>query len=146
MPTLNWEYRDKKGNAAPDALQATGLLIEVELSPLHKSGQSAPIRGFALIDTGATQTCVDIGKARQAKMSVTGTGTLTSASGNTKVPLFGAMIDMKGIGKMTMSRCLGVNLSSFGNLKLIALVGRDVLQSGVLVYNGTNGTASFSCG
>ena len=147
MPTVNWEYRDDKGNAAPDALLSAGLLIGVEISPLHQSKQATSIQGFALIDTGATQTCVDIHKARQAKMNVTGSGTLTSASATkTKVPLFGAMIDLKGIGQRVMPRCLGVNLRGFNSLNLIALVGRDVLRHGVLVYNGTNGTASFSFG
>ena len=99
MPTVNWEYRDDKREAAPDALLAAGLLIEVEISPLHQGKQATSIRGLALIDTGATQTCVDIRKAQQAKMTVTGAGTLTSASAvKTKVPLFGAMIDLKGIG------------------------------------------------
>ena len=42
---------------------------------------------------------------------------------------------------INLEYALGANL---GGQNLIALIGRDLLQSAVLVYNGTDGTVSLS--
>lgn len=139
MPTLNLRYRDEDERAAPDALRHHGPLVGVTLSPIHDP--EVTVTGLVLIDTGAAQTCVDAAKAREARMSLVGSGRIGSAAGEAEVPLFAAVVDIEGLGRMTRPRCLGVDLEGQG---IVALIGRDLLRMGVLVYNGQEGTVSLS--
>ena len=140
MPTLNIEYRTSDGKqAAPDGLMMKGPLLLVTLSSVHEDGKK--VEGLALIDTGATRTCVDIAKAEEAGMNVVGAGQINSAAGPRKVPLFAAKVEIKRVGVLTSPRCLGVDLQG---QDIIALIGRDLLRRAVFVYNGTNGTVSLS--
>ena len=139
MPTLNLQFRNEDAQAAPDALWHHGPLVEVSLAPIHQP--EAAISGWALIDTGATQTCVDITKASEVGMSIVGSGRINSAAGETEVPLFAAVVHINELGRVTRPRCLGVNLAGQG---IVALIGRDLLRSGVMVYNGQTGAVSLS--
>ena len=52
-------------------------------------------------------------------------------------------------GKLVIPQFIDINLeyalgANLGGESLIALIGRDLLQSAVLVYNGTDGTVSLS--
>ena len=60
---------------------------------------------------------------------------------NETVPIYAGHIDISGTFGVNVLRAYGGNLASQG---LIALIGRDVLQQGVLVFNGADGTYSFS--
>lgn len=60
---------------------------------------------------------------------------------NETVPIYAGHIDVSGVFGVNVMRAYGGNLAS---QDLIALIGRDVLARGVLVYNGSDATYSFS--
>ena len=100
-----------------------------------------PIHGLALIDTGASNTCFDQQAALKAGLPVIDMAMMASASHPQQdVPVFAGKIVIPRFDIDT-EYALGANLDG---QNLIALIGRDLLQSAVLVYNGTDGTVSLS--
>ncbi len=99
------------------------------------------IHGLALIDTGASNTCFDQQAALNAGLPVIDMGMMASAShAEQDVPVFAGKLVIPEFNIDT-EYALGANLDG---QHLIALIGRDLLQSAVLVYNGTDGTVSLS--
>ena len=111
---------------------------------LTTQGKAVPdaIHGLALIDTGANNTCFDQQAALKAGLPVIDMGMMTSAShAEQDVPVFAGRLVIPEFTNIDTDYALGVNLAG---QNLIALIGRDLLQSTVLVYNGTHGTVSLS--
>lgn len=157
MPILNCSVRKQvKGRnpePSPELLAHQGPIVPVTLS-LSDAMQGAfqelgrqvpgPAQGYALIDTGATATCMDESAARRAGLPITGTGTIASASHAAHaVPLFSGKLTLDGLNVAAhIRRGMGVILSGFPDV--IALIGRDLLQTAVLVYNGPGGHVSLA--
>ena len=155
MPTLNFraEITDHDGKRvpAPAGLVQSGPLLPVTLmvSDSHRQilaqrGEPAPaaINGFALIDTGAGATCVDRATADGAGLPVIGKAMMHTAShAQHEVPVYSGKLSIPSFGDVELEYAMGANLDG---QNLIALIGRDVLQAAVLVYNGTDGTVSLS--
>ncbi len=155
MPTLNLraETTDQDGKRvpAPAGLAQSGPLLPVTLmaSDSHRQilaqrGESAPAatNGFALIDTGAGATCVDQATADGAGLPVIGKAIMHTAShANHEVPVYSGKLSIPGFGDLELEYAMGANLDG---QNLIALIGRDVLQDAVFVYNGTDGAVSLS--
>lgn len=68
---------------------------------------------------------------------------MTSATDHAvEVPVFAGQIIVAGSININVEQGMGANLTGFPGL--LALLGRDVLSVGVLVYNGTDGSVSLS--
>ncbi len=118
--------------------------VDTRMQALTELGEQPPdiVSGMALIDTGASITCVNESSARQAGFIVIDQGIMSSTShSNHKVPIFAGEIVVTNIGKLPVSRVMGANLDDQG---IIALIGRDVLQHAILVYTGLDGAFSLS--
>ena len=153
MATLNFraEITDQDGKRvpAPAGLARSSPLLPVTLmvSDSHRQilaqrGEPAPAasNGFALIDTGAT--CVDRATADGAGLPVIGKAMMHTAShANHEVPVYSGKLSIPSFGDVELEYAMGANLDG---QNLIALIGHDVLQAAVLVYNGTDGTVSLS--
>ncbi|MYD99825.1 MAG: hypothetical protein F4Y03_00915 [Alphaproteobacteria bacterium] len=156
MPILNSRIEGKNRNGdvipAPDTLLSLGPVIPVTLTLSDEAqkayverGESPPagVSGFAMIDTGATATCIDIDAANQAGLPTVGAARMTSAShANQNVPTFAGKIVGPPIN-IDVEAGMGANLSAFGS-NLIVLLGRDLLQSAVFIYNGPDGHFSIA--
>ena len=106
MPILNSRVESKNQNGdaipAPDALVSMGSVLPVTLTlsdeaqkAYIESGERPPagVGGLAMIDTGATATCIDIEAAKRAGLPTAGTARMTSAShANQNVPAFAGKI------------------------------------------------------
>ena len=134
------------------ALHQLGPRLQVTLSPLEAQTKAIadrgeplpnPISGVALIDIGALCTCIDQKAAEAAGLAVVDSGFMTSATHeNELVPVYAARLDIAGIPEnVEAKRAYGAMLEPQG---LIALVGRDLLASCILVYNGPDGSFSLS--
>ena len=160
MPILNTridgEAEDSDGNkiSLPKSagLQHAGPRVAITLFPLEEHVKelaakgltpSAPVTGFALIDTGASSTCFDRGAAERAGLAVVDSGPMTSATHeNEIVPIYAGRLTIQGISQnVNAFRAFGANLRPQG---LVALIGRDLLASCVLIYNGPDGSFSLS--
>ena len=136
----------------PAALQMRGPIVQVSVSveqniaqQLLQSGTTLPppISGFALIDTGASMTCIDNEAAKQLQLPVIDVTKMASAShDSTDCNIHPIQIDVPGINlKIGVPRAMGASLKA---QDLLLLIGRDVLQHGTLFYNGISGQITFS--
>lgn len=159
MPILNTrieaEAEDPQGNpvSLPGGfvLQQTGPRVQITLSPLDEQIKSltgkgedipAPVAGHALIDTGASSTCIDQTAATKAGLAVVGSGPMHSAThADEIVPIYAGLMNIHGLSNVETRSAYGVNLAPQG---LIALIGRDVLSKCILVYNGIDDSFSLS--
>ena len=126
-------------------------MLTVALRPLEEQnramierGETVPtaVEGLALVDTGASRTCVDQDAASRAGLNVIDRGSISSASHSAhSVPVFACEIEVASLGKIRLPKAMGVTLANQG---LIALIGRDALGSTVFVYNGLTGHFSIS--
>ncbi len=136
---------------AAEILHQMGPLVQVVLMPLDTGNQAfvgrskkiAPVNGYALIDTGAQSTCIDQNAAERAGLAIVDTGKIASATHSEhEVPIFAGKLDFVAFsGGVSAHRAYGANLSS---QNLVALIGRDVLQKCVLIYNGLDGSFSLA--
>ena len=157
MPTSVTRFsgfsRDNQGNEQeippPQALQQRGPVLTATLtlsdrqqeSEVASGARSRSVSGDALIDTGASHTCLDQRVANDLGLAMFGTGRMTSAShADIEVPLFVGKIVLPNI-TVNVEGAVGARLEEQG---LIALIGRDVLQNAVLVYNGVDGSVTLS--
>ena len=148
--------RDADGSrvkAPPDmALIRFGPRVQIALSLLKEQidaiggkGEevSAPVVGYALVDTGASSTCFDKNAADQAGLPIVDSGPMHSAThANETVPIYAGSLTIQGVNiNLLAHRAYGVNLSEQG---LIGLIGRDVLSKCILIYNGPDSSFSIS--
>lgn len=102
----------------------------------------APISGEALIDTGASTTCIDDAKAQELHLPVVDVVNMTSAShASTQQNVYPVLIEVPGGIRINVPRAIAANLAPQG---LVALIGRDFLQRCTLFYNGPNGVITLS--
>ncbi len=102
-----------------------------------------PVAGVALIDTGATSTCIDVGIAEKLNLPVVDVVSVVSAShADTKQNVYPALIEVVGIAiKFNAFRAIGVPLAAQG---IDVLIGRDLLQHCTIFYNGIVGSFTLS--
>ena len=102
-----------------------------------------PVPGVALIDTGATSTCIDEAIAQQLNLPVIDVVSIASAShAASKQNVYPALIEVVGIPiKFNALRAIGVPLAS---QEIQVLIGRDLLQFCTLFYNGLIGSFTLS--
>ena len=156
MPILNsrMEAINAAGDivAAPEKLIGVGPSIPVVITVTEEVQQAysdggktppEPVNGFALIDTGASVTCFDVDAAQKAGLPQISVAKMTSAThSNQTVPTFAGTVVCPAFN-INVEEGMGANLSAQGN-NLVALIGRDLLQSAVLIYNGPDGHFSLS--
>lgn len=159
MPILNiriqGEAVDQDGNTVElqpfQPLEAIGPRLEVLISPIEEhvkvlmqSGGPvpAPIPGMALVDTGASITCIDQDAATQAGLAIVDSGPMHSAThANEIVPIFAGRLMINGFIAVEAKRAYGATLAAQG---LVALIGRDLLARCQFTYNGTDGSFSLA--
>lgn len=159
MPTHNRFVRDNDGNLSPKGLIQLGAFfpIEIQVPPaiadvLTKQGHPlpSPATGMALIDTGATMTCVDESLLQGLGLkpiSVINSGTASGPvqqsvyPGRLYFPSQGWTVDLAGV--------VGVNLTGQQvplqpPQPLVALLGRNFLEHFVFIWNGPGGFWTLS--
>lgn len=134
------------------ALLQRGPIVQVSVTVgraiaqeiVQKGGSvPAPVSGLALIDTGATSTCVDEQAAQQLQLPAIDVVTVASASHpSTQQNVYPIQIEVVGLPiRVDAPRAVSAPLKAQG---LLLLVGRDVLQHTLLVYNGPTGSFTLS--
>ena len=167
MPTynaFNFEIRGKPQPAqqipqpSPNLLAANGPVIQIQIETppvLAESLQKAstpipnPIEGFVLIDTGASITAIDVSIFTQLGINPNGIAMVGTAGGPQQQSTYPVRLTFPGTGipGVNHAKALGCNLAGqlvLGTRPLIALIGRDILQRFILIYNGSAGMFSLS--
>jgi hypothetical protein len=130
-------------------LTGSGPIISVEISipaalKQHLSEKGLPIpppqSGFALIDTGAFATAVDQSIFDALGVSPIDKIKTSTPHGDAESPVYPASVTFPGLElkEMPMERVVGCNLKwqTLEGKEIIMLLGRDLLQYFLLVYNG----------
>lgn len=106
------------------------------------SAVPAPRQGLALIDTGASSTCIDDQAAQEMSLPVVDVAKMTSASHDAHpCNLYPIQITLPQGISFGAPRAMGANLKAQG---LVAIIGRDILQMCTLFYNGPAGQLTIS--
>ncbi|MBI4602456.1 MAG: hypothetical protein HY721_10905 [Planctomycetes bacterium] len=155
MPIHNYFAR-KGTKITAEALRLAGPVLAVEIEVpgalaqwlMAQSRQvPQPVTGLALIDTGASRTCVDGVAITGLGVNPIGTTLSATAAGAKQQSLYPARLRFPGTAiDIEFNSILGADLSgqSVGGRKIIALVGRDILSRCLLVYNGPGGFYALS--
>ncbi len=158
MPVYNRTYWPAGQFGFPDNLRQFGPIIPVEIAVPPALAQHliatnapvpAPVNGMALIDTGASITSVDNSVFQSLGVQPVGVAMVGGAHGAAQQPVFPASISFPGtqLVGLAFNQVLGCNIVGQNTgtpLPLIALVGRDLLQYFVMVYNGPMGGITFA--
>jgi hypothetical protein len=109
---------------------------------LAKGGAIGGQPGNALIDTGASISAIDEDIAQALKIPVIDQGKMSSASHDSHpCNLYPVQFTIGNVLVVQVPRTMGAKLKSKG---FIAIIGRDILQNCMLVYNGGMGTITLS--
>jgi hypothetical protein len=160
MPVFNSQFFENLPGSGhritPTVLANFGPVLDVSVSipqalaDLYTRQQiplPSPITGIALIDTGATRSCVH--RPIMSNLGVNPIGVVTSGTAAGPVPhnLFPAHFTFPAARiDIDFAAVVGVDLAGqiINNQQLIALIGRDVLSMGIFVFNGPVGAFSFA--
>ena len=160
MPVFNAQLfentADGKQKLGPAVLAKEGPFFQVLVSipqPLaefytkNKTPLPAPVAGIALVDTGASKSCVHGPIMKRLQVSPIGVATSHTAAGPVPHSLYPAHFTFPTAKiEIDFAAVVGVDLSgqTIGGQQLIALIGRDVLAMGMFIYNGSTGSYSFA--
>jgi predicted aspartyl protease len=132
------------------ALQLRGPIIQVSVTIEQNAGKGllsqgkalpVPKSGLALIDTGATGTCIDDQAAKELGLPVIDVAKMTSATHKDQsCNVYPVQINLPSV-VLNSPRTMGAALAPQG---LLVLIGRDVLQNCTLFYNGPTGQITLS--
>lgn len=129
---------------SPRQLTYAGPVVDVTIA----SGRTgAPvIKGKALIDTGASVTFVTREVIEQAGLPILRTTppiyfSTVNSDDSQRSPVYAAQISVVGLPEAQITRCYRAE-SVPGNA--IALLGRDLLRRGTLLYDGPRGTITLT--
>jgi predicted aspartyl protease len=96
----------------------------------------------ALIDTGATESCIDEDLAIQLGLPQVDKGNCSGVGGLHELNIYLGHIKIPSLAFVQYGRFLGVKLKTGGQPQS-ALLGRSILQSMILVYDGRDGKVSL---
>ena len=154
MPAHNQLIFDANGNLSPLGLRQVGAFfpIEVHVPPqitdaMVASGQTVPncATGIGLIDTGATLTCIHEDALTSLGLNPIGVANSGTASGPMQSNVYPARIVFPTKGwTLDLGQAVAVNLSGQAvstdpPQPIIALLGRNLLERCVFIYNGLGG-------
>ena len=148
--TQRFHAQDASGNNVTtqtrSVLMDFGPFIDVILGPPDGTKDTQPQHGVAIIDTGASRTCVDAETARKASWRMIDTARLSSVTHpDHEVPVFAGHLSCTSLQtNIHVDRWMGVNLRpNEANPPVVALIGRDLLQA-LFIYNGHDGSFSLA--
>lgn len=145
--------------AFPDGLRIIGPILAVQIeiptalaNQLQLGNQTIPnpVAGQALIDTGASVSAVDAAVVQQLGVQPVGIANVGTAGGPQQQTIYPAKFSFPGtnLPSIEFGELLGANLAGqqlpLPQGQLIALLGRDILQHFILVYNGPGGMYSIA--
>ncbi len=154
--SIHNEFIHRPNSNLPDPARLTTLgaffPIEVHVHPdiaqiLTERGQSIPrpVEGVAVIDTGAVVTCVDELVLQSLGLNQTGVTDLGTAAGQVQgriysvrfaFPTKGWTIDFAAVAGVNLA---GQNVPLDPPQPIIALLGRNLLERWILIWNGPGG-------
>lgn len=150
MPTTLCGFNDGAGGRGCDLLVAFGptLVVDIGFDPDFKENQPHPPKAavsnvHALVDTGATISCIDSALALKLNLPIVDRQAIGGAGGRHDVNMHLAQIRVPNLNRTIYGTFAGVSLAAGGQLH-VALIGRTFLQHFALFYDGRTGTVTIT--
>lgn len=151
MPTANAGFSDEQGILGYDALTYHGPTLEVQIGydfnfriddmTNRPNLPNTPL--FALVDTGATESCIDSTLALNLGLTVVDRKRVAGVHGTHPVNYHIAQIYIPSLDFTIVGTFPGADLTNSG-LNHSALLGRTFLQHFKMTYEGRTGCVSIS--
>lgn len=151
MASASAGFNNSNEGLAPDLLVRYGptLLVQIGFDPDFQPGTARPdlpdVPYPALVDTGATESCIDSALAVDLDLPVVDRQTVSGVHGSNAVNFHLAQIYIPDLHHTVYGLFAGVHLTAGGQPHQ-ALMGRTFLKEVILVYEGTTGSVTISHG
>ena len=150
MPTTKCGFDDQTGQSGRDVLALYGPTLFVQIGfdpgsrPIDGSNPNLPPdRHPALVDTGATESCIDSELALVLNLPVVDRQKVAGVHGADTVNVHLAQIHVPSLDFTVYGRFAGVHLRA-GGQPHFALIGRTFLQNFTMTYEGRTGNVILS--
>ena len=122
------------------------LMVNIGFDPKYKAG-IVPIAGIkgvrALVDTGATECCIDNLLASQLRLPIVDRRAISGVHGSQLTNMYLAQVHIPTLNSTVHGAFAGVDLRAGGQMHS-ALIGRTFLQNFKMTYEGKTGTVIIS--
>jgi predicted aspartyl protease len=135
-PTIQVEVGFEPGIFHPDPAQVQAAIAAVAAAPAAQLVE-------ALIDTGAGDCSIDEDLAQQLKLPLVDKQDGSGIGGREKFNVYLGHIRISSLGHIQYGRFMGVKLAAGGQPHRV-LLGRTMLQSMILVYDGKTGNVKIA--
>lgn len=140
MPIIEAGIRNADGILDPNQLIGVGPSIEVSIGHFRPRGENVlqekeNENGWALIDTGASWSCIDAFLARALKLPVVDKMTISGVGGQKIHNVHLAQIHIPNLNYTQHGLFAGVDLQAGGQVHK-ALLGRTFLKDAIMIYDG----------
>lgn len=149
MPTTRIGFNDTDSLSSQDLLARFGPTLFVLIgfdqtyNPRVSPRPSLPqLELPALVDTGASESCIDSALAQRLDLPAVDTGYISGVQGASETTFYLAQIYVPRLNWTIYGRFAGVHLTT-GGQPHNALMGRDFLRNFVLTYEGRTGDVTI---
>jgi predicted aspartyl protease len=150
MPDAKCGFEGDSRGPAQQLLVQLGptLIVDVGFDPNFKPGIGTnpilQLKGsHALVDTGATQSCIDSGVAGTLQLPIVDRQKVSGVGGVHEVNMHLAQIHVPELDVNIIGSFAGVDLAAGGQPHIV-LIGRTFLQHVTLLYEGTTGKVTIT--
>lgn len=151
MPIADCGFSDSGQVSGSQMLLRFGptLFVDIGFDPEHKYGvdgtlpKSTAAQVPALVDTGATMSCIDDALAQKMELPLVDRQNVSGVSGKHKCNVFLAHIVAPTLAWFQWGLFYGVNLTEGGQAHQ-ALIGRTFLQGMMMIYDGRTGSVQIA--
>ena len=149
MPEILCGFVDGPKGSGQELLTGFGptLMVQIGFDPNHRhDAKTAPALAAnkypALVDTGATESCIDSTLASALKLPIVDRETRAGVHGNLELDIHLAQIHVSELAWTITGRFAGVHLHA-GGQPHFALIGRTFLRACTLIYEGKTGSVTI---
>lgn len=149
MPTVQCGFSNGPGVLGQNLLVQRGPTLQVQIGfdPNYQGAPQIPALPpqpiEALVDSGATESCIDSGLAMQLNLPIVNQVVIAGVGGIHNVNVHLAHIYIAGLGVTIDGAFAAVNLAAGGQTHL-ALIGRTFLMHFRMMYDGLTGAVSIT--
>ena len=147
-PLIEAGFADKDGKGDPRSLAVYGPSVQVEVGTMLPEPDGSEIDSpretvHALIDTGASESCIDEDLAQTLQLPVVDKIKISGVGGAEDHNVYLARVDIIHLGTYQYGRFAGVKLAEGGQLHQV-LLGRTLLQDCIMIYDGLRGFCTIA--
>jgi len=149
MPRTKCGFDSGPAGSGQDLLVLHGPTLGVDIGfdpSFQPVGTAIPVPAVkavpALVDTGATISCIDTVLATSLNLPIVDRQKISGASGIKEADMYLAQIHVSALSITIYGSFAGVDLRAGGQVHQ-ALIGRTFLQRFTMIYEGTTGTVTL---